>query len=156
MIMEQVIEKIKAFTEDILTDSSLFVVDLFIKPTNNIKVFLDGDNGISIDVISKINRALYKKLEESALFPNDDFSLEVSSPGIDKPLKLQRQYPKNIGRTVHVVLADDTECRGVLKAVNDNNIIVLQAPEKKGKTVEAKEVSVPFDQIKTTTVELKF
>lgn len=154
--MEQIIEKIKAFTEEIITDSSLFVVDLFIKPTNNVKVFLDGDNGISIDVISKINRALYKKLEETALFPNDDFSLEVSSPGIDKPLKLQRQYPKNIGRTVHVVLADGTEYRGVLNSVNDSDIIVLPTPEKKGKAAETKEITIPFDQIKTTTVELKF
>lgn len=154
--MEQIVEKIKAFTEDIITDSSLFVVDLFIKPTHNVKVFLDGDKGISIDVISKINRALYKKLEEAALFPDGDFSLEVSSPGIDKPLKLQRQYPKNIGRSVHVVLVDGTECRGVLKAVSDSDIIVVSVPEKKGKAAEAKEIMIPFDQIKTTTVELKF
>jgi len=154
--MEQIVEKIKAFTEDIITDSSLFVVDLFIKPTHNVKVFLDGDKGISIDVISKINRALYKKIEEAALFPDGDFSLEVSSPGIDKPLKLQRQYPKNIGRTVHVVLADGTEYHGVLNAVKDSDIIVLPIPEKKGKTAETAEIIIPFDQIKTTTVELKF
>lgn len=154
--MEQIVEKIKAFTEEIITDSSLFVVDLFIKPTNNVKVFLDGDNGINIDVISKINRALYKKLEESTLFPNDDFSLEVSSPGIDKPLKLRRQYPKNIGRKVAVVLLDETEYFGVLKAVEEAHIVVLPAPAKKGKTAEATEVNIPFEQIKTTTVALEF
>lgn len=154
--MEQVIEKIKAFTEEIITDSSLFVVDLFIKPTNNVKVFLDGDNGISIDVISKINRSLYKKLEETALFPDDDFSLEVSSPGIDKPLKLKRQYPKNIGRTVHVVLLDGAEYRGVLEAVNEADVVVSQAPEKKQKGAVAEEITIPFGQIKATTVELKF
>ncbi|HET8572954.1 MAG TPA: ribosome maturation factor [Edaphocola sp.] len=154
--MEQVIEKIKAFTEEILTDSSLFVVDLFIKPTNNIKVFLDGDNGISIDVMSKINRALYKKLEETALFPDGDFSLEVSSPGIDKPLKLRRQYPKNIGRTVSVVLLDGTECHGVLNAVNDSGITVSPAHEKKQKGADAREIVILFDRIKTTIVELTF
>jgi len=87
-------------------DSGYFLVEVRVKPTNNLKVFIDGDQGISIEKCVRYNRALYKKLEEAALFPNGDFSLEVSSPGLDEPLKLLRQYRKNIGRQVEILRAD--------------------------------------------------
>lgn len=155
--MDTVLDKIKELTEGIIDDSALFLVDLKIKPTNNVKVFIDGDNGISIDVISKINKALYKKLEESGLFPNDDFSLEVSSPGIDAPLKLFRQYPRNVGRNVRITLMDDQEIKGILKEVNEDEIKVEKAmTAKQKKAGEAAEVILPFTQIKATIVELKF
>lgn len=154
--MDTVLEKIKTFTEALIEDSSLFLVECFIKPTNNVKVYLDGDNGISIDAISKINKALYKKLESAALFPDGDFSLEVSSPGIGKPLKLQRQYFKNIGRTVRVLLSDQSEINGILKGIESDHILVAEKPVKKKKGQESKEWTIPFEQIKSTTVELEF
>src|SRR5690349_23707075 len=77
---------------------SHFLVEVRIKPTNNIKVFIDADEGIMLSTLIDYNRKLYKILEESGMFPADDFSLEVSSPGLDEPLKKQRQYKKNVGR----------------------------------------------------------
>src|SRR5450756_2880004 len=68
----------------------VFLVEVKVIPGNNIKVFLDADNGITIEKCIKINRALYNQIEESELFPNGDFSLEVSSPGVEEPLKLHR------------------------------------------------------------------
>ena len=73
---------------------SHFLVEVRIKPTNNVKVFVDADEGISLAVLIDYNRKLYKLIEESALFPDGDFSLEVSSPGLDEPLKINRQYKK--------------------------------------------------------------
>jgi Uncharacterized protein conserved in bacteria len=70
------------------------LVQVKIKPTNNIKVFLDGDNGITIEDCIKVNRKLYAEIEELAMYPDGDFSLEVSSPGVGEPLLLQRQYVK--------------------------------------------------------------
>jgi ribosome maturation factor RimP len=60
-------------------------VEVKIKPTNNIKVFLDGDQGITIEKCIAVNRALYKQLEESGMFPDGDFSLEVHRPGWTNP-----------------------------------------------------------------------
>jgi ribosome maturation factor RimP len=147
------IEQLTGMTEALLSDSAVFLVDLKIKPTNNVKVFIDGDTGVSIDVISKINRALYKQLEESALFPDGDFSLEVSSPGLDEPLRFFRQYKKNIGRKVEVTLQDDTVLFGLLKEVHEAEI-TLQ--EEVGKKKEIKETNLPFDQIKKTIVQISF
>src|SRR4030088_3520730 len=105
MDKETQIESIRKMIGEILVEEPVyFLVDLRIKPTNNVKVFLDGDEGITIEKCVQVNRKLYKKLEESALFPGGDFSLEVSSAGLDEPLKSLRQYKKNIGRKVEIQL----------------------------------------------------
>ncbi|HWJ90620.1 MAG TPA: hypothetical protein VNR87_05890, partial [Flavisolibacter sp.] len=97
--IEAIKEKIRALLE---RHPSHFLVEIRIKPTNNIKVFIDADEGVILSDLIDYNRKLYRQLEESKIFPNDDFSLEVSSPGLDEPLKLFRQYKKNIGRFVEI------------------------------------------------------
>src|SRR5579871_3935082 len=100
-MVNETIKAVESFVQAVLEgETAYFLVDIRIKPTNNLKVFIDGDQGISIEKCVQYNRALYKKLEESGLFPSGDFSLEVSSPGLDEPLKLLRQYRKNVGRQV--------------------------------------------------------
>ena len=88
-----------------------FLVEVRIKPTNNVKIFIDADEGVILSDLIEYNRKLYKQLEESGIFPNGDFSLEVSSPGLDEPLKLFRQYKKNIGRFVDITLKDNAKKR---------------------------------------------
>ena len=83
-----------------------FLVEVRIKPTNNIKVFIDGDEGVVLSDLIQYNRKLYKELEDSGFYPDGNFSLEVSSPGLDEPLKLFRQYKKNIGRYVDITMND--------------------------------------------------
>ena len=82
MSIESQVQAIEKMLEIILAnDPSYFIVEVKIRPTNNIKVFLDGDNGISIEKCVFYNRILYKKIEETGMFPDGDFSLEISSPG---------------------------------------------------------------------------
>ena len=148
---------------DILRDEPVyFLVDLRIKPTNNVKVFLDGDSGITIEKCVQVNRKLYKKLEEAALFPDGDFSLEVSSAGLDEPLKSLRQYMKNIGRPVEVQLQDGTQKEGVLTGVNEEGIVLEVATGKasSGKLQSRKkEISSHtflFNNIKSTKIQIVF
>jgi ribosome maturation factor RimP len=149
-----IISSLTERVEALIVDSTLFLVDIKIKPTNNIKIYIDGDNGVTIDAVSRINRALYKQLEESTLFPEGDFSLEVSSPGIDEPLKFLRQYHKNIGRTVAVtLLTEDKTVEGVLETVTDDAITLKITINKKKETLET---VIPFDQIKKTVVKITF
>ncbi len=132
-----------------------FLVEVKIKPTNNVKVFLDGDHGISIDKCVQCNRALYKKMEEVNLFPADDFSLEVSSPGLDQPLKLLRQYKKNIGRLIEVVLIDGTKKEGRLTELTEDGII-LEETKGRNKKKEVVNHAILFNNIKTTTIQIVF
>ena len=131
-----------------------FLVDVSIKPTNNIKVFVDADQGAAIDQLSKINRALYKWVEEN-LFPNGDFSIEVSSPGLDEPLKLERQYMKNIGRNVEVLLKNGIKKEGKLLSASDNEI-VLEEEKGQGKKKEIIQHIIFKEEIKTTKIQIKF
>jgi ribosome maturation factor RimP len=131
-----------------------FMVEISVKPTNNIKVFVDADQGAAIDQLSRINRALYKWVEEN-LFPNGDFSIEVSSPGLDEPLKLDRQYLKNIGRMVEIVLKNGLKEEGKLISVSENEV-VIEEEKGKGKKKEVIQHIILKEEIKTTKVQVKF
>ena len=85
MATETNAETVKRILLTLLYDD-IFFVDMKVKPTNNIKIFLDADSGLGIEKCIKINRRLYKQVEEMGFYPEGDFSLEVSSPGIDEPL----------------------------------------------------------------------
>lgn len=150
------IKEIEQLTNTVIAaESQFFLVQVKIKPTNNVKVFLDGDNGISIENCVSFNRKLYKLIEESNMFPAGEFSLEVSSPGIDEPLKLHRQYVKNIGRFVEVIFNDGSRKQGKLLQVAEADIIIEQS-EGKGKKAITQQLVIPFMNIKTTTVQIKF
>ena len=134
---------------------SHFLVEVRIKPTNNIKVFIDGDEGVKLGELIDYNRKLYRQLEEMAIYPEGDFSLEVSSPGLDEPLKLFRQYKKNEGRFLDITLLDGSKKEGKLMDANEAGLI-LETETGKGKKKEVKQETVLFDQIKTTKIQIKF
>jgi|ERR1051326_2539483 ribosome maturation factor RimP len=132
-----------------------FLVNVSIRPGNNIKVFIDADQGVSIDELAQCNRSLYKYIEESNLFPNGDFSLEVSSPGLDEPLRLHRQYLKNIGRNVEVIRKDGIKTEGKLLSATENEIVVEEERGNK-KNKELLQHSIRLENIKSTKVQIKF
>jgi ribosome maturation factor RimP len=156
MQTEEYIRIITEKVNDLLANHpSHFLVEVRIKPTNNVKIFIDGDEGVILSDLIEYNRKLYKQLEEGGLFPNDDFSLEVSSPGLDEPLKLFRQYKKNTGRFVEITLKDSTRKEGKLMEASEDGVII-ETESGKGKKKETKQESVLFDQIKNTKIQVKF
>ena len=156
MATDQHTEKIEGMLNSILTEEpAYFCVSISIKPTNNIKVFVDGDDGIKIERCVSFNRRLYKLIEEATIYPEGDFSLEVSSPGIEEPLKLHRQYIKNIGRIIEIQLLDETVKEGLLEKVTNNDVTIIYSTGKGKKTV-TEQLVIPFIHIKSTTVQIKF
>jgi ribosome maturation factor RimP len=154
MTVDTQIQTVEKLIEPLLFDD-IFLVSIKIKPTNNFKIYLDADGGLGIEKCIKINRALYKIMEEMGLYPDGDFSLEVSSPGIDEPLKLLRQYKKNISRSVEVTTNDEEKREGILKEVTDDTIII-EHTEGKGKKAVTANTSINFTDIKQTRVLIKF
>lgn len=151
--MNEIVEKIYTLLEPLLDGTDIFVVNIRIKPTNNVKVFLDADSGFSIEKSGLVNRKLYAALEAAQLFPEGDFSLEVSSPGVDEPLSQMRQYKKNVGRKVMVTDNEGKEKTGILKEVTED-YIVLEIKGKKPQEVTMAEL--PFSNIKKTVVQINF
>jgi ribosome maturation factor RimP len=138
-----------------LLNEDVFLVSIKIKPTNNFKIYLDADSGLGIEKCIRINRALYKIMEEMGMYPDGDFSLEVSSPGLDESLKLLRQYKKNIGRDVEVTLNNEAVKAGKLTTVTDESI-TLEYTEGKGKKAIVKNDEILFNEIRQTKVQIKF
>ncbi len=136
-------------------DPDCFLVDCWIKPTNNIRVAVDADGGLPIEKCVSLNRRLYKQIEEAGLYPDGHFSLEVSSPGLDEPLKMHRQYVKNISRPVEILLLDGTVTEGVLTAVNEKEVEVAET-KGKNKKKEVVQHTIPFINIKSTKIQIKF
>jgi ribosome maturation factor RimP len=136
-------------------DPESFLVEVKINPGNNIKVFIDADHGVSIDKLAKYNRSLYKQIEESGLFYNNDFSLEFSSPGLEEPLKLYRQYLKNVDRYVEVVLKNGIKREGKLVNANEKEITVEEQIGNK-KQKETVLYTILYNDIKTTKIKIKF
>ncbi len=139
----------------LVNDPKHFLVEVRFKPANNFKVFIDGDEGVPLSVLVTYNRRLYKMVEENGLYPDGDFSLELSSPGLDEPLKMHRQYKKNIGRFVDVLLNDITKREGKLIEATEDGIIV-EWQEGKGKNKTTKQESILFSDIKITKIQIKF
>lgn len=156
MATETTIGHIEQLVDGILAEEpEYFRVQVKIKPTNNIKVYIDGDNGITIEKCVRFNRRLYKLIEESAIFPEGDFSLELSSPGVDEPLKMKRQYVKNIGRFIEIIFNDGSIKEGKLLEIADEDIII-EVTAGKSKSIITQQLVIPFNSIKTTTVQIKF
>lgn len=152
---DQYIEGIQDLILPLLEGSDMFLVNIRIKPTHNIKVYLDADSGISIGRCAEINRKLYPLIESKSWFPEGDFSLEVSSPGVDEPLVNHRQYVKNVGRKVLVHRkGEQPELMGMLKEVHPDSL-VLELPGVKKKDPPT-EISIPYEEIEKTIVQVIF
>ncbi len=150
------LKKIEDFVEEFTSkEGKIFPVEIKISPANDIKVFLDADDGITIEKCTLLNKALYKYIEETDFFPGGNFSLEVSSPGLDEPLKLQRQYKKNIGRRVEVLQNDGSKIEGRLLDTTDDGIIIEEKNGKGHKEI-IKKTTILFNQIKHTKVLITF
>lgn len=158
MAHEVPLTEIKDFVSRYISQwPEIFLVDISIGTNSNkVSVFLDGDNGITIDRCAEVNRALYKFVENEEIFSGDNFSLEVSSPGIERPLKLQRQYLKNIGRTVEVIRTDMTRETGKLVMADEEKLLIEKEVKPGKKQSEKIEMDIPFGDIKQVKVLVKF
>lgn len=130
--------------------SDCFLIDLKVSTKGQIAVYLDADEGVTLQRCKEISRMLEHKIDAAGLF-DGKYSLEVSSPGIDRPLVLQRQYPKHKGRMLTLTLADGSRMEGVLTDVSDD-ALVLSVPN--GKTPE--EQAIAFENIKESFVQISF
>jgi len=113
---------IQEYLEQELARRNLFLVEATVRPGNRIAVFIDSIPGVTIDECIAVSRFLEDKLDRNA----GDFELEVSSPGLDKPLKLPVQFEKNTGRVLDVVKSDGIKVTGKLLGIS-NGIIRIES-----------------------------
>lgn len=146
-LLEQALEKNK----------SLFLIDLNISETNQIRVILDGDDGVTVEDCMAVSRQIEHNLDRE----KEDFSLEVMSAGVTSPLEIPRQYKKNVGRKIKVKTDLGDMIEGELNAANEQSIKISwkvrePKPIGKGKITVKKEVELPYTSIKEAKVMITF
>jgi ribosome maturation factor RimP len=156
--------KIEELVNKYLENPSLFIVEIIVSGGGNIKkivILLDGDKGVNIAECASISRRLGAELEELNLIETP-YNLEVSSAGLDQPLKLKRQYIKNKGRRLAIMLENDSIKNGKLEEVKEDSILLIaEEKEKKsngkpGKKTVLVPVEIPFSNIKKSNVLVSF
>jgi ribosome maturation factor RimP len=138
------------------THPHLFLIDFTVGADQKINVVLDGDQGVTLQDCMDISRAIEHQLDREEF----DFALEVASAGATAPLKLARQYVKNIGRTLSVQTADQKVEAELVEADESTILLRWQArepkPVGKGKHTVEKEWNVPISEIIEAKVIIKF
>lgn len=149
-------KRVKELIEEKIADKpNLFIVDIKMHSNGKLVILVDGDNGIGIDDVAGISRYVGFKLEEENVIETA-YNLEVSSPGLDAPLKLIRQYIKNIGRNLAVKMADGTKREGKLSSITEDAIVIEEKIKEKGKRAEVIEAVIPIHKITETKVLISF
>ncbi len=150
-------EEIKRMAGESLAGDHQFLVDVNMsarKGPKKVLVIVDGDSGVSIDDCATISRSLGQKLEDSGILGEENYMLEVSTPGLDQPLRLRRQYVKNIGRRLKVTSAGAV-IEGKLEQVGESGITLLTETGT-GKKKETKSRDIAFDAIDRAFVLVSF
>ncbi len=146
----------KLVTEKI-QGSEIFLVEVKVDARNQIFIFIDTPQGISIDQCVEISRHVEQHLDRET----EDFALEVSSPGIGDPLKVMEQYQKTIGRTVEVLFKAGVKIKGIIANVRAEgftlNYTAKEKPEgaKRALMVE-KEEFIDFTTVKSVKEIITF
>lgn len=124
-----------------------------------IEIYLDSDEGVGFSTCQKLSRWMELHLDKAGTF-GDNYTLEVSSAGIGNPLKLLRQYPKNIGRVLDVRYGESGHAKGVLTGVSDEGMISVEFEKvvkenNKNKKVKVTEV-IKFEDIIESRIKISF
>jgi ribosome maturation factor RimP len=145
-------EQIIKLTEQHIAGTDKFVVSVKVRPGNKIAVFMDADSNVSIADCAQLSRFIEAQLNRN----KEDFELDVSSAGLDSPLKLERQFKKNIGKQIKVVLKNGTVMVGMLAAVSADGFEFTETI--KGKKKEIKKVNIAFalSEVKETRIVINF
>lgn len=135
----------------------LFLVDLKFSAADDITVILDGDNGVTLQDCLDASRAIEFNVDRE----EHDFSLQVMSAGLSEPLSTPRQFRKNIGRELDLLMTDSSEITGELKEVEEDKIILTLKYRKpkeigKGKTDVVEDREILYPDIKKALVTIKF
>lgn len=120
-------DKLKATVEEAIKGTGVFLVDIQVKPGNEIVVEVDSHDGVDIDTCADITR----RIEDTFDRDQEDYSLEVGSAGLTAPFKVVEQYTKNLGKEIEVLTKDGRKLTGVLTAVDgDTSSFTIEVPTK--------------------------
>lgn len=133
-----------------------FTVAVKLNTPTRMEIFIDCDNGLTLRKCQKISRYLETYIEENNWMP-EQYSIDVSSPGIGRPLTLLRQYKNNIGRKIEITPVEGKKMEGKVVGVEDENVLIEMKVRVEGKKKkELKTFEIPFQGIKKGVIKISF
>jgi ribosome maturation factor RimP len=138
-------------------DERMFIVDISVSESNRIDIFIDGYDGLTIDQCVAVSRNVEHNLDREA----EDFSLQVSSPGLSEKFRVKEQYIKYQGKLVEVITTEGTELEGTLISAGEEGIVletsVKEKPEGgKKKELIIKQYQFKYEEIKSAKAVISF
>lgn len=148
---------VKQLVEEQLASSENYLVDVIVRLDNSIVVEIDSDEAVDIDDCAELSRYIEEHLDRDV----EDYELEVGSAGITSPFKVLRQYLKNVGNEVEVLLRNGVKLTGTLKAADEEGIVLTVEKQVKPEGAKRKitvqeDLSYKYDEIKYTKYLLRF
>ena len=137
--------------ENYLKNSDKYLIEVKLEPGDRIVVEIDGDTPVSIDDCIALTKHIEAQFDRNV----EDFELEVGSAGLSQPFKVLRQYRNAIGREVETLLKTGKKYTGILKAGNENSIVLtvkkrIKPEGAKRKTTVEEDVTFDYKEIKHT------
>ena len=145
-------EQVSDLISEYLENSNKFLVEVIVQPGNRIQVFIDSDTSVTIDDCQALSRRIEHHLDRN----REDFDLTVSSAGIDRPLKLRRQYAKNTGRKMTVTTNTGATIQGTLIRTDESCIEMEHPVKNQKKENQKKNTLISFAEIKQAKIEVDF
>ncbi len=137
-----------------LQQAGYFLEDInVVSPGNHriVTVIVDGESALNLDQVTVASKLVSELVDEAPFMGESPFTLEVTSPGIDRPLTLPRHFAKNVTRLLKVTKTDGTVATGRITSNTDLDV-TLTVTEKK----DVKEITMPLADIKRAVVEIEF
>ena len=135
-------------------EAGYFLEDVHVVTPGNQRIvtcIVDGESALNLDQVTSASKIISGLLDEATFMGETPFTLEVTSPGIDRPLTLPRHFAKNVTRLLKVTLNDGNVVTGRITSSSESSVL-LEVAEKKA----SKEVSVELSDIKRAVVEIEF
>jgi len=149
-------EQVSEIVKQKIQGTGIFIVEILIRPGNNIIVQIDTDKGITLDECADLNRFINERLDRE----DEDYELEVTSPGLSSPFKVREQYLKNIGKKVEVILKDGKKYQGILSKYTEDQIeleiLIRDKKDSRNRNPEMGVVQLDQNIIKSTKEVISF
>ncbi len=137
-----------------VSDLGFYLEDVHIATPGNHRIvtcIVDGDSSLNLDQVTSVSRVISELLDEAAFMGETPFTLEVTSPGVDRPLTQPRHFAKNIDRLLKVIKLDGSEITGRILSNTDNDVTLTVVVKK-----ETTEQTISLAEIKRAVVEIEF
>ncbi|MGZ2357306.1 ribosome maturation factor RimP [Streptomyces sp. 372A] len=149
-------ERLRGLVEPLVSAEQLELEEIEVSRAGRrrvLRIVVDSDEGVELDTCAELSRAISAKLDETDVMGEDEYVLEVSSPGADRPLSEHRHYVRATGRLARLTLREGGELVARILAVDEDGLD-LEVPGVKGRKPTARRIA--FDEIAKARVELEF